>query len=105
MLRRHKRIVHAFVIGRLDYCNSHLYGLPTVHLGKLQRVQNSDARIICNISRYDHVTPVLYALRWLPIRFRISFKICTCECGGTASLDGKQMRSDVHQAQMLRKCI
>ena len=32
-----------------------------------------------------------------------SGELCTCECG-TASLDGKQMRSDVNQAQMLRKC-
>ena len=70
-----KMLVHAFIIGRLDYCNSLLYGLPSVHLCKLQRVQNSAARIICNISRYDHITPVLYTLHWLPIQFRISFKI------------------------------
>ena len=34
-------LVHAFIIGRLGYCNSLLYGVPDVHLGKLQRVQNS----------------------------------------------------------------
>ena len=38
-------------------------------LGKLQRVQNSAARIICNISRYDHVTPVLRSLHWLPMEY------------------------------------
>ena len=40
-----------------------------MHLGKLQRVQNSAARIICNISRYDHVTPVLRSLHWLPMEY------------------------------------
>ncbi len=70
--------MHAFIIGRLDYCNSLLYGVPDVHLGKLQRVQNSAAGLICKKSRFDHITPVLYSLHWLPIRFcmyRIIFKI------------------------------
>ncbi len=38
-------------------------------------VQNSAARIICKTSRFDHITPVLCTLHWLPIKFRISYKI------------------------------
>jgi hypothetical protein len=68
-------LVQAFIIGRLDYCNSLLYGLPSVHLDKLQRAQNSAARIICKTSRFDHITPVLYTLHWLPIRYRVNYKI------------------------------
>ena len=69
-------LVHAFIIGRLDCCNSLLYGLPSVHLSKLQRARNSAARLVCtDISRYDHVTPVLYSLHWLPVQYRICFKI------------------------------
>lgn len=61
----------------VDYCNSLHYCLPVVHLGKLQRVQNSAARIICNISRsrYDHIMAVLRCLHCLPIEYRISFKV------------------------------
>ena len=40
-------LVHAFVLSRLDYCNSLLYGLPNCSLIKLQRVQNACARHIC----------------------------------------------------------
>ena len=54
-----KRIVNAFVISRIDYCNSILYGLATVEHEKLQRVQNSAARLITGSSRRDHITPVL----------------------------------------------
>ena len=70
-------LLHELVMGRVDYCNSLLFGLSAVHLGKLQRVQNSAAHIICNISRYDHITPVLRSLRTLvrPIEYRISFKV------------------------------
>ena len=36
-----QRLVHAFVISRLDANNILLYGLPDCTLAKLQRVQNS----------------------------------------------------------------
>ena len=70
-----KTLVHALITSRIDYCNSLLYGLPYVHLSKLQRIQNSAARLVCSLSRYCHITPVLYSLHWLPISFRIEFKI------------------------------
>ena len=41
-----KRLVNALVVSHLDYCNSLLYGLPSNELAKLQRVQNTAARLI-----------------------------------------------------------
>jgi len=41
-----KCTVNAFVISRLDYCNSILYGLPKLEHDKLQRIQNIEARLI-----------------------------------------------------------
>ena len=70
-----KLLVNAFVTSRLDYCNSLLYGLPNNQLHKLLCVQNAAARLICNVSRFDHITPSLYFLHWLPIFYRIQFKI------------------------------
>ena len=70
-----EKLVHAFVIGRIDYCNSILYGLPEVHVNKLQRVQNSAIRLITYTPRTYHITPVLKAFHWLPVKYRVLFKI------------------------------
>ena len=70
-----RTIVHALVMSRLDYCNAILYGLPDAQLLKLQLVQNSAARQVTGTRIREHITPVLFALHWLPIRQRIQFKL------------------------------
>lgn len=70
-----KTFVQAVIMSRLDYCNSLLNGLPESMLQRLQKVQNSAARLITRSSRHDHITPVLKSLHWLPVKARIRFKI------------------------------
>ena len=70
-------LANALVSSRLDYCNSLLYGITNTELNRLQRIQNSLCRIITRTPRFEHITPHLKSLHWLPIRFRINFKICT----------------------------
>ena len=72
-----RTLVHALIMARIDYCNSLLFGLPSVHLLKLQRLQNAAARLISNVPPYSHITPVLCSLHCLPVKFRIDFKILT----------------------------
>ena len=68
-------LFHAYVTSRLDYCNSILYGLPKYQLSKLQRIQNMAARLITDTMKFHHINPVLYNLHWLPVNYRIQFKI------------------------------
>ena len=68
-------LVHSFVKCRIDYCNCSLYGLPDYQLAKLQRVQNSAARLIYRESKFCHITSLLKKLHWLLIVYRILFKI------------------------------
>jgi len=71
-----KTLVLAFVRSRLDYCNSFLYGISDTLLAKLHTVQNTAARVIIGTCRkFDHITPVLRDLHWLPVQQRISFKL------------------------------
>ena len=68
-------IIHAFVTINLDYCNAILYGLPKVLLSRLQIFQNRAARIVTFTKKYEHITPSLMALHWLPVDYRIIYKI------------------------------
>ena len=38
-------------------------------------VFNTCARLICNESKYCHITPLLMELHWLPMKLRIELKI------------------------------
>ena len=68
-------LVHAFITSHLDYCNGLLFGLQKAQIAKLQRVQNPGARLILGIGKFSHITPALYELHWLPVSFRINYKI------------------------------
>ena len=68
-------VVHAFVTSRIDYYNSMLYGISDYNINRRQRIQNSAARIVTYTRKYDHITPILQNLHWLPVRQRIHFKI------------------------------
>ena len=41
----------------------------------MQRVQNAAAKFVLNLKRKDSSTEALITLHWLPIKFRIQFKI------------------------------
>jgi len=68
-------IIHAFISSRLDYCNSLFTCLNKFSLSCLQMVQNAAARLITETNRTAHLTPVLFNLHWLSVKYRIEFKI------------------------------
>lgn len=71
------KVVHAFISSRLDCNNSLLFGLPGSQLKKLQTLQNTAARIISKTRGREHITPELIKLHWLPIKYRIDYKLLT----------------------------
>ena len=62
---------NAFIHSRIDYCNSLFYGLPKYSINRLQKYNTQLLG-----SRSSHITPVLKSLHWLPVQYRINFKLC-----------------------------
>ena len=68
---------HAFVASRLDYCNS-LYAYSSVSTRqRLQRVQNSAARVVPDAPHRASSRPLLHQLHWLPVEDAFVFSKTT----------------------------
>lgn len=72
-----KSLASAIVGSRLDYANAILYGLSSYNLNRLQRLQNSLARVVIHSTATTSSTSALRSLHWLPVQQRISFKLGT----------------------------
>ena len=59
----------------LALAKSIYYGLPKHLLNRLRLIQNTAPRIVTLSKRFDHITPILFKLHWLPLNYRIHFKI------------------------------
>ena len=69
-------ITQALVTSCLDYCNTLLAGSSKYQIDKLQCIQNMSCRVVCNINKYDHVSPAMRDFHWLKIPERIIYKLC-----------------------------
>ena len=70
-----KTLLSASVLPRLDYCNFLFYGSPMYMLERLQKVQNSAARLIFQCREQNHISPILMSLHWLPINAHKEYKL------------------------------
>lgn len=55
-------------------------GVSGSSIARLQLAQNAAASLLTGTIKYEHISPVLAWLHWLPIRFRIDLKIILFAC-------------------------
>ena len=67
-------LVHSLVISHVGNCNALLYGLPQKEINRVQRIQNTAARLIAGARSRDHISPILSNRHWLPVVKRVIFK-------------------------------
>ena len=68
-------LVSAFVLSRIDYCNSLLFGSTHDVTSHLQRIQNYASRVILRLPRTFSITTHSKSLHWLPVKVRSTYKI------------------------------
>ena len=72
-------VVSAFVLSRIDYCSSLLFGSTHDVTSHLQRIQNYAARVILRLLMSSSLTIHLKSLHWLRVKVRSTYKIaCLC---------------------------
>ena len=72
-------LVSAFVLSRIVYCNSLLFGSSHDVTFNLQRIQNYAAQVILRLPKSSSITTHLKSLHWLPVNVRSTYKIaCLC---------------------------
>ena len=91
--------MQSLVLSRLDYCISLYHGLPKFQISKLQRIQNSSARLITCTPCHEHIKPVLMQLHWLPVSERVQFKVLLLTCMAIQGLAPSYMSELVHIQQ------
>ena len=72
-----KTVASALIGSRLDYANSVLYGVSAANISKLQRIQNSLARVVTCAKHRAESSRLLIDLHSLLIKHRIDFKMAT----------------------------
>ena len=68
-------LVSAFVLSRIDYCNSLLFGFTNDVTSNLQQIKNYEARVILRLPKSSNITTHLKSLHWLPVKVRSTYKI------------------------------
>ena len=79
-------LVSAFVLSRIDYCNSLLFSSTHDVTSHMQRIQNYAARVILRLPKSSSITIHLKSLHWLPVKVRSTYKIAFCATTATAVL-------------------
>ena len=67
-------MLNTLVFSKISYCSNVWANTSKGNICRLQTIQNFVARIVTGTRKYDHITPVLKELKWLPAATRLYFR-------------------------------
>ena len=67
VLNLFEKILNSLVFSKLFYCSTVWSGSTRQKVQKLQQVQSFAARVLTGLRRFDHISPALNDLGWLPV--------------------------------------
>ena len=106
-IRRHIPLSTAKTISNylisLEYCNSLLNNIAKQDISKLQRLQYCLARVALRAPRFSPSLPLLKQLHWLPVNYRINFKLSTLTYRALAIDQPPYLASLLHYSNIPRQ--
>ena len=72
------QLVHSNIMSYIDYCNASYAGLTKQNIHRLQKLQNNAVRFVFQLTgkkKWEHIKPFLKKLHFLPVEYRIKFKL------------------------------
>ena len=100
------RTIAASLVGsRLDYANSILYGSSKHNIARVQRIQNALAKVVIGSCPTGHSNSRLQILHWLPIEYRIQYKLAVLTFNARTSTSPYYLSSlinNYHPSRSLR---
>jgi len=89
-------IAVSLVNSRLDYCNGILFGIGKGVMKQLQSIQNSAARVFTRASFRASSSESLRSLHWLPVEYRIQYKLANIAYGIRSKTQPKYLKALLH---------
>ena len=70
------------VFSKMFYCSSVWSNTSVTNINKLQAIQNFAARIVTGSRKFDHITPILKQLCWMPVKDNLFYRdaLLTFKC-------------------------
>ena len=68
-------LASVFILSKINYCNSLLFGSTHDETSHLQQIQNYAARAILHLPMSSSITTHFKSLHWLPVNVRSTYKI------------------------------
>ena len=70
-------MINSLVFSKMFYCSSVWSNTSASNIKKLQLIQNFAAKIITKSGKFDHATPLLRQLNWLPVKEQLHLRDAT----------------------------
>ena len=68
-------IIDTLIFSKINYCLSVWSNTSQGSIDKIQLIQNYAARIISGVKKFDHISPTISALGWLPIKEHLLYRV------------------------------
>ena len=96
-------IIQSLVFSSLFYCSTLWSNTSNKNIAKLQLVQNFAARIVTKSRKFDHITPILKQLKWIPVKDTLYLREAVMTFKSIKNLASNQLHLKVMSCQLTKR--